>query len=169
MKHVTDIHFEEIIRDNHGLILKVCRMFCPDPAGQQDLYQDICINIWKGLPGFNERSAISTWLYRVALNTALSNHKKKSRDPLHYAGEIEDLPLEIAGDASMKVQALYKGIRELKDTEKAIILLYLEEKSYEEIAEIVGISKKNVSVKLVRIKKKLESLVNTYLIKRGQK
>jgi RNA polymerase sigma-70 factor (ECF subfamily) len=169
MKHVTDKHFEKIIRDNHGLILKVCRMFCPDLTGQQDLYQDICINIWKGLPGFNERSALSTWLYRVALNTALSNYKKKSRDPLHYAGEVEDLPLEIAEDASMKVQALYKGIRELKDTEKAIILLYLEEKSYEEIAGIIGISQKNVSVKLVRIKKKLEDIINSYLTKRGTK
>ena len=72
------------------MILKICRMFSYDEAGQKDLYQDICINIWKGLPGFKGRSQLSTWMYRVALNTALSQGKKHHRNPLYQAEMVED-------------------------------------------------------------------------------
>ena len=162
-------YFEEVIREHRILILKVCWMFSYDEAGQKDLYQDICINIWKGLPGFKGRSTISTWLYRVALNTALSQKRRNQREPLEQALDIGDIPTDKSEDKHEQVNALYAGIDQLKSSEKAIILLYLEEKSYEEIAEIIGISKGNVSVKLVRIKRKLENEINSYLLKRGQK
>jgi len=163
-------YFEEVIREHRILILKVCIMFSYDEAGQKDLYQDICINIWKGLPSFKGRSQLSTWLYRVALNTALSQGKKHHRNPLYQAEMVENIADDhISEDQEDKIKALYAGIDQLKASEKAIILLYLEEKSYEEIADIIGISAGNVSVKLVRIKRKLEHEISSYLVKWGRK
>jgi RNA polymerase sigma-70 factor, ECF subfamily len=163
-------YFQEVIQEHRILILKVCRMFRCDEAGQKDLYQDICVNIWKGLPGYKGISQMSTWLYRVAFNTALSQNRKLKRNPLYQAEVLEDrVEDDLRDDKEDKIKALYAGIALLRPVEKAIILLYLEEKSYEEIAGIVGISKTNVSVKLVRIKKKLEDIINSYLTKRGTK
>ncbi|MBC5995044.1 sigma-70 family RNA polymerase sigma factor [Pontibacter sp. SD6] len=117
------------------------------------------VNLWKGLQSFKHASKLSTWIYRVSLNTAISKCKKASKSQLVYT---DDVPEVAAGDTdheaehSLSIKALYKGIDKLKPIEKAIILLYLEEKSYQEIADIIGLSKENISVKLVRIKKKLE-------------
>lgn len=163
-------YVNELIKENRLLILKVCSMFYRDEASQKDLFQDICINIWKGLPGFKHKADISTWLYRVALNTALSQGKKHLRNPLHHADEIGDMSANFVSDEKEeKVKALYAGIAMLRPVEKAIVLLYLEEKSYNEIAAIIGISSKNVSVKLVRIKRILENHVNEILSRGGKK
>ncbi|MCF7832662.1 MAG: sigma-70 family RNA polymerase sigma factor [Candidatus Marinimicrobia bacterium] len=161
--------FEYLIVENHALIMKVCLMFHHDRNGQEDLFQDICVNIWKGLSSFKGNASISTWLYRVALNTALAEKRKLKNDPMLFAAEIQDIPEELPEAKSDKVQALYAGIDHLKPTEKAIIFLYLEEKTYKQIAEIIGITEKNISVKLVRIKRKLEDTINSYLTKRGTK
>ena len=166
----NDKYFNELIKENRLLILKVCSMFYRDEASQKDLFQDICINIWKGLPGFKQKAEISTWLYRVALNTALSQRKKHLRNPLHYADEIGDTEEHLIPDPKdEKVKALYAAIAMLRPVEKAIILLYLEEKSYNEIAAIIGISSKNVSVKLVRIKRILENHVYEIVSRGGKK
>ena len=120
--------FKDLITENHALIMKVCIMFQNDTAGRDDLFQDICINIWKGLSNFQGRSSISTWLYKIALNTALSQKRKDRREPLDQALEIRDIPTDNPRDVSDRVNALYAGIDQLNVAEKAIILLYLEEK-----------------------------------------
>lgn len=170
MKNTNDSYYQELIKEHRLLILKVCTTFQSDEASQKDLYQDICINIWKGLSGFKGNSKISTWLYRVSLNTALSQGRKHHRDPLRYATEIDEyIPLPKSDDKEEKIKALYAGIALLRPMEKALIMLYLEEKSYLEIAEIMGISSKNVSVKLVRIKRSLEKHVNEIMSRGGKK
>jgi len=121
------------------------------------------------LDNFEGRSKLSSWIYRIALNTALSQTRKNQKDPLFQAHEIEDMPADVESGDNHKIQAMYAAIKQLKDTEKAVILLYLEDKSYQEIADIIGISIKNVSVRLVRIKRKLYESINNNLIKRGTK
>ena len=170
MKNTNEKYFKTLINEHRLLILKVCSTFHPDEASQKDLYQDICINIWKGLPGFRGNSSISTWLYRVSLNTALSQGKRHHRDPLRHAVEInEHIEYERTENKEEKINALYAGIALLRPMEKALIMLYLEEKSYEEISEIMGITSKNVSVKLVRIKRTLETHVKNILSRGGKK
>ena len=161
-KQLSEIEFEKIIYENQSLIIKVCNIYCHSQPDKDDLFQEILINLWKGLPSFKGNSKLSTWIYRVSLNTAISKSIRRKKNKLRY---MEKIPETVSFDREqetendLKIKALYAGINQLKPIEKAIILLYLEEKSYEEIAEIIGISKKNVSVKLVRLKRKLEKIV----------
>lgn len=114
------------------------------------------MQLWRAYPSFRGESKISTWVYRVALNTAISNFRKiKARPLIKTLAELREIPSEDDGGLDEETTLLYKAISRLSKIEKAIILLYLDEKSYAEIAEIIGISKSNVSVKLVRIKSRL--------------
>ncbi|KAA3626801.1 MAG: sigma-70 family RNA polymerase sigma factor [Bacteroidetes bacterium] len=158
--------FNQLVFENQAIIHKICRVYCVFPQDREDLFQEIVFNLWKGFASFRNEAAFSTWLYRVALNTAITQ-KKKNRNRLGrevklrdtYTGDAKDEILE----QEIQVRALYKGIQQLKKVEKAIILLYLEEKTYQEIADITGLTKTNVSVRLVRIKTKLEKLVKAIL------
>ncbi len=158
--------FNQLVFENQAIIHKICRIYGVLPQDREDLFQEIIFNLWKGFASFRNEAAFSTWLYRVALNTAITQ-KKKSRNRLgmevmltdSYSNENKDEIME----HHVQVRALYKGIQQLKKVEKAIILLYLEEKTYQEIADITGLTKTNVSVKLVRIKAKLEKLVKSIL------
>ena len=128
---------------------------------QEDLFQDICFQLCRTYNNFREEAQFSTWLYRVALNTAINQvrkNKKKSTsetfyENIHYASLISE-------NNDGQVNQLFKAISLLNKIDKALILLWLEEKSYEDIADILGISKSNVSVKLVRIKKQLSETIN---------
>ena len=162
---VSEKEFSRLIYDNQGIIRKVCSIYGRSESEREDLAQEIMIRLWKGLPAFRKESKISTWIYRIALNTAISQQRT-----LRRRIRLESLPEEPLPDPTPssageeeQVKALYRGIDRLKPLEKAIILLYLEEKSYQEIAEITGLSKSNVSVKLVRIKAKLEKIVQNIL------
>jgi RNA polymerase sigma-70 factor (ECF subfamily) len=166
MNQLSDTEFEMLVYENQSLINKVCDIYCHTQVEKDDLFQEITINIWKGLSSFKGNSKLSTWIYRVSLNTAISALKKKRKDNLVYYDKMPDTVTsenEKEGDNDFLIKALYKGIEMLKPIEKAIVLLYLEEKSYGEIAEIIGINKKNVSVKLVRLKKKLEQTINSLI------
>lgn len=163
---ITDSEFAKLIYDNQGLIIKVCNIYCNTQQDKDDLFQEIAINLWKGLPSFRGSSKLSTWIYKVSLNTAISNFRKKRRMSFVDIEEVPDLKGDSPdqeSDNEFRMKALYYGIGRLKPVEKAIILLSLEENSYEEIAQIIGISANNVSVKLVRIKKKLEKLIGSLL------
>jgi RNA polymerase sigma-70 factor (ECF subfamily) len=153
----NNLDFEEILKSYNSLIHKVCYMFKSDPDSRRDLYQEICINIWRGLPAFKGKSSLSTWLYRVALNTALSDTRKLRHNPLDRADEYNEQLTTSFQTNHDQYHDLSLLLNTLNASDKAIILLHLEDKSYSDIAEIIGISANNVSVKLVRIKKHLEA------------
>ncbi len=134
-------------------------MYSEDKEQQEDLYQDIILNLWKAFPSFREESKYSTWIYRVAINTSISQIRKKKSRPLTTPLTCEfDKLIGDDGNYKKQVLELYKLISQLSEFERAIILLWLDEKSYDEIAEILGISKSNVGVKITRIKEKLTKM-----------
>jgi len=151
--------FSELIEQHQAIIHKVCMVYANGRANREDLFQEICLQLWKSYPNFREESKFSTWMYRVALNTAISNvRKEKKQLPFELLRDTDRIS-DDGTEEKEKVNLLYRTISRLNRIDKAIILLWLEEKNYKEIAAIMGTSEKNVSVKLVRIKRRLEELV----------
>ena len=153
--------FSELVKENQAVIHKITMVYENTWAGREDLFQEICLQLWKAYSGFREESSFSTWMYRVALNTAISDVRKRkslfSTEPLRETDHVSwDTPRD-----HENTQQVYSAISKLNRIDKAIILLWLEEKSYQEIAAIIGTSKNNISVKLVRIKRKLEEMIST--------
>lgn len=151
--------FIEQIDKNQGILHKVCGMFCSITHDKEDLYQEIILQLWKSWPKFQGNSKLSTWMYRVALNTAISMSSKTKKH--QHPKDNSTIDINVADDQNENVseediKLLHSAISKLTEVERAVILLYLEEKSYEEIAEITGLSKTNVGVRIMRIKKKLE-------------
>ena len=131
---------------------------------RRDLFQEILAQLWKSYPSFRNESKFSTWMYRVALNTAITSFKKDKRQPDKSGISYENLQLaeEIYDSREEEqIRMLNKAVSQLSGIEKSIILLFLEDKKYEEIAEITGITQNYVRVKMNRIKKKLKLLMNT--------
>lgn len=155
--------FIQLVNDHRALIFKVCNLYCRDPENRRDLFQEVVLQLWKSFPGFRRESASSTWIYRVALNTAISNFRKESKKPERSSIGLEDFDIPDMGEGDDKERrsTLNLAIDKLTEIEKAIIMLYLDEKSYEEISEIIGISVSNVGVRLNRIKNKLSKLIKT--------
>lgn len=155
----TKKDFSELIDNNQAIIHKITMVYANNRADREDLFQEICLQLWKAYPNFREEAKFSTWMYRVALNTAISTVRKEKHkvafEPLRETDRIS----EDSTDETEKVKVLYQAISGLNNIDKAMILLWLDEKSYDEIAAIMGTTKSNVSVKLVRIKRKLEELV----------
>lgn len=150
--------FEQIVKEHKSTIYTVCYMFSKDADEVNDLFQDVLINLWRGFDGFRGESKVDTWIWRVALNTCISDDRKKKR-------RGERVPLEMAAnlyedkdDDSKQIRALYARINKLGVMDRAIVLLWLENLSYDEIGAIMGITPKNVSVKLVRIKQQLMNM-----------
>ena len=160
MKHErTHQHFLELIHRHQSIIHKICFVYCKNRTDRDDLQQEIILQLWKSFPSFKAYAAFSTWMYRVALNTAINQTRRPGL--LIDSSSTSDLPYDPSDfyDLSEEIQILYSAISQLRKVEKAIILLWLEEKSYEEIAEAIGISVKNVSVKLVRIRTRLAEII----------
>ncbi len=151
--------FSQLIEKHQAIIHKVTLVYTNGPADREDLFQEICLQLWKAWPKFRAEAKFTTWMYRVALNTAISNVRKNRNVPGFEKLTDYDGALNEDREEAEQVKQLYKAISKLNRIDKAIILLWLDEKSYDEIASIVGTSKSNVSVKLVRIKRKLEELV----------
>lgn len=149
--------FDKLVHEHQGLIWKLCKTFFRNEADQKDLFQDILYKLWKGKDSFQQQSRVSTWIYRVGLNQAIdkTRTKKKELVSLSEANAL-NLATERARQPEYDIEALYRAIDQLKPLEKALILLYLEQETYRDIAEVMGLSEKNVSVKLVRIKEKLK-------------
>ena len=157
-----DREFVDILNDHRRLIFKVCHLYCRDPEDRKDLFQEIVLQAWKSIGSFRNESKLSTWMYRVALNTAITHFRKEKRTV--NTTSITDIEMpETDPDDEIEEQLalLFTAIERLDKFDKSIILLYLEEKSYEEISEITGLSKTNVGVKLNRIKKKLSDTLTT--------
>ncbi|SFW19535.1 sigma-70 family RNA polymerase sigma factor [Cellulophaga fucicola] len=151
--------FVELIQNNQGLIFKITTVYTTNKTDQQDLYQDIVYQLWKSFDGFKNQSKISTWMYRVALNTALTRLKKKIKAPKSIA--IEKVVLQQTENYDPvfeeRLKMVYAQIQQLNVLEKALMLLLLEGKQYDEIAEIVGITASNVGTKISRIKQKMKN------------
>ncbi len=151
--------FKELIGQHKGILFKVARTYCQDDDDRQDLVQEMMIQIWKSFQGYDDSYKISTWLYRICLNVAISFYRKNaarkaSYMPLHE--QITSPPDEDLPEKELQLKALERFIGELQDLDKALILLYLEDKSHAEISDILGISVSNVSTKVGRIKTKLK-------------
>lgn len=152
--------FTRTIKEHKGTIYTVCYMFSKDSDEVADLFQEILINIWKGFEKFKGESSVRTWIWRISLNTCISFERKKSR-------RINPIPLSIDIDLyddsdsdSKQIRMLQQRIAKLGPFDRAIILLWLENLDYSEIGSIVGISEKNVSVRLVRIREQLKKMNN---------
>ena len=149
--------FSRLVAEQKSTIYTVCYMFSKDQDEVNDLFQEILVNLWKGFESFEGRSDVRTWVYRVSLNTCISQDRKKKRQksvPLSmninlFADQDED---------TKQVDMLRRRINKLGPFDRAIILLWLENMSYEEIGQVVGISTKNVSVRLFRIKDQLKEI-----------
>ena len=151
--------FAQMLREHKSTIYTVCFMFSKDSDEVNDLFQEVLINLWKGFESFEGKSKIDTWIWRVSFNTCITQERKKKRS--------SSIPLSMEIDLfndkdedTRQVQMLYDRIHQLKPFDRAIVLLWLENMSYEEIAAIVGITVKNVSVRLYRIKEELKNMSN---------
>jgi len=154
--------FIEIIEDNKKLIYKVSHLYCDNTDDMQDLFQDIVSNLWMAYPNFQQKSKVSTWVYRVSLNTAITwfrDYSKQSKR-IEYTNWIPDMTNETDHATDELYEQLYKAIDTLGKIDKAIIMLFLDDTSYDEIAEIVGLTKTNVATKIGRIKLKLKDFVS---------
>ena len=158
-KNSTESQFLEGIDKHQGLLNKICFVYAGGSFSREDLYQEIILQLWKSYPSFRGRSEFSTWMYRVALNTAISLTKRPSFFVSLDKAPEESYDIERSMNFSEDVRILYRAIARLEKIEKAVILLWLEDRSYGEISEIVGISEKNVSVRLVRIRSKLAGII----------
>ena len=150
--------FESQIRDHQALIYKVCRMYAYSTEDRQDLFQEIVIHLWKSYPNFKGLSKFSTWMYRVAINTAITILRRKKDFITSY--EPEHLP-HVADEKSSDDEQwnqLQEAIARLNEIEKAIVMLYMEDRSYDEMEDILGIPQGNLRVKMSRIKDKLRQL-----------
>jgi RNA polymerase sigma-70 factor (ECF subfamily) len=147
---------------HHGILQKICFVYSKNSLEKEDLCQEIILQLWKSYPSFKRESAFSTWMYRVALNTALSLTKKNQLFIKSEEIYESSFDMEYSMNLTEDIKVLYRAISQLNKVEKAIILLWLEDKSYEEIADTIGMSVKNISVRLVRIKAKLKELIKKY-------
>jgi len=157
--------FLKIIETNKRLIFKICNSYCQNADDREDLAQEIIFQLWKSWGNFNNEYKLSTWMYRIALNVAISFYRKEQKTTNtvlmgeEHLIEIVDENLEEGLEANLN--ALQKFINELKPLDKALMLLYLEEKSHKEMAEIIGITSTNVATKIGRIKELLKQKFST--------
>lgn len=156
---ITEQEFAKMMKTHKSTIYTVCYMFSNDEDEVADLFQEVMIRVWRGLPSFNGGSDVKTWIYRIALNTCISMGRKKKRR--HETKLAMDINLFADKDKETEqINILHKRISRLLPLDRAIVLLWLENISYEEIGAIIGISAKNVSVRLVRIREQLKSMSN---------
>ena len=148
--------FTRLVREHKNTIYAVCYMFSKDSDEIEDLFQEILIRLWKGFGSFREEADVRTWVYRVALNCCLNADKKRRRSGERVPLSVDIDPYEGTDDRALQTKRLYARINRLGLVDRALILLWLEGLSYEEIGAIVGISVKNVSFQLHRIKEELK-------------
>lgn len=156
--------FVEFFKPNQRLIHKICKIYTDNAEDHQDLFQEITIQLWKSFPGFKGEAKFSTWMYRVALNTAITLFRKpQKRKAQTVEVDVSSLTMEYENyeDDEHKLQKMYKAIYELSDVEKALIMMFLEDKPYKEIGEILGITEGNARVKMNRAKNNLKNKINT--------
>jgi len=155
--------FIEEFQENQNIVHKVCRIYTNNQEAHNDLFQEITIQLWKAYPKFRGESKLSTWMYRIGLNTAITLYRKSKRtirtqDFETVLYKIESTEYDATEEEQLTL--MYKAIHQLSDIEKALIFLYLEDKNYKEISETLGISEVNARVKMNRIKTRLKTILN---------
>lgn len=163
MKKDLEHSFVMQLEKNQNIVHKICRIYTNNPDAHKDLFQEITIQLWRAYPKFRGDSKFSTWMYRVALNTAITLYRKskraiKTQDFESVSFKITDNEYDDTTDQQLKL--MYAAVKELNDIDKALVFLYLEDKSYKEIANTLGISEINARVKMNRAKDKLRKILN---------
>ncbi len=145
-----------------GIIIKICRAYTDTQEDFEDYYQEVCLQIWRSRDNFKKASEWSTWIYRISLNVCLTLLKKMKNNKQHFVSDVlpEEATIESHAFADESLNQLYAAIRHLSEVDRAVILLYLEEKTYQEIADIMGTNPNNVGVRITRIKDRLKKLLN---------
>ena len=155
-----ELQFTKMVKEYRKTIYTVCYFFSKDTEEVNDLYQEILINLWKGFPNYRGESSLKTWIWRVSLNTC-SNQERKKKSRIQTVPLSIDIDLYNDDDAgSRQIQMLYDRINQLDVFDRAIILLWLENMTYQDIADVVGISVSNVTARLFRIKEQLKTMSN---------
>ncbi len=156
--------FVQLINDNKGIIIKICNAYCQNKNDREDLAQEMIYQLWRSGKQYNPEQRFSTWMYRVALNVAISFYRKRKKDIDVIALDENKPELENVADSVTDTEEnltrLQTCIHELKELERAIMILYLESNSYREIAEITGISETNVATRISRIKEKIKEKIS---------
>jgi len=160
-KEDPEKQFEKEIKAHEGLLWKICRLYAYTDADRQDLFQEMVIQLWKAYPTFRGEARFSTWLYRVALNTAITGLRRQKDFITSYEPEVlarhERVDTTTGGEEE-QLEQLYRAISHLNEVEKALVMLYLEDRSYAEMEEVLGIGQGALRVKMTRIKEKLRQI-----------
>ncbi|MEJ2585394.1 MAG: RNA polymerase sigma factor [Robiginitalea sp.] len=163
MNKELEHQFVTELENNQNIVHKVCSLYTDDRDSHNDLFQEITIQLWKAYPKFRGDSKFSTWMYRVALNTAITLYRKSKRRP--QTRDYDSVIYKISAEQydpteEQQLKLMYSAIRQLGDIDKALVFLYLEDKNYSEIAKTLGITEVNARVKMNRIKTKLRTIIN---------
>ncbi|MHA4896361.1 RNA polymerase sigma factor [Pedobacter sp. PWIIR3] len=154
--------FLQLISQNQGIIHKICRLYKDTLEDQQDLFQEIVFQLWRAIDNFRNEAKPSTFIYRAALNTAISSFTRdRTREMVAFTDQLPETP-EVPQDVNLvaRMDSLLKAIKKLEEADRAIMALLLEDLSYREIGDIIGATENNVAVKISRIKNKLRTLLN---------
>jgi RNA polymerase sigma-70 factor (ECF subfamily) len=151
--------FKSFVEENMGIIMHICKVYAKDPDDLQDLIQEVTFQLWKSHQNFEGKSQVSTWVYRVTLNVCLYFARKSKRNfetvPLLDVDQFEDFN----ETEKEQIELLYHSIKKLNESDRAIALLYLDDKSYQEMSDVLGITVSNVGVKVNRMKEKLKKMI----------
>lgn len=163
MNKEREHNFVLLLEEHQNIVHKVCRLYTNNKDAHNDLFQEITIQLWKSFDKFRGDSKFSTWMYRVALNTAITLYRKSKRKI--KTQDIEPVQFKIKETAydnteELQLKSMYSAIKQLNDIEKALVFLYLEDKNYRDISETLGISEVNARVKMNRLKTKLKTMLN---------
>lgn len=163
MKKELEHSFVQQLEKNQNIVHKICRLYTHDRESHNDLFQEITIQLWRAYPKFRGDSKFSTWMYRVALNTAITLYRKSKRRI--QTQDYENISFKIQAEeyddtTEQQLKLMYAALKELNDIDKALVFLYLEDKSYKEISQTLGISEINARVKMNRAKEKLRRILN---------
>jgi RNA polymerase sigma factor (sigma-70 family) len=158
--------FGELLEQHRRIVFKVANTYCWHPEDRADLAQEICAQLWRAFPSYDPARLFSTWMYRIALNVAISSvrsSRRRERHTVPFDADVHDIRHDTGGgaEADERIRALYRVINQLDDLNRALLLLYLDEHSYREIADILGISETNVATKLGRLKQRLRNDIGT--------
>lgn len=163
MDQQLEKRFVNELEENQNIVHKICRLYTNDQDSHNDLFQEITIQLWRAYPKFRGESKFSTWMYRVALNTAITLYRKSKR--FIQTQDFEGVSFKIKAEEydpiiEEQLKLMYRAVKDLNDIEKALVFLYLEDKNYKEISDTLGISEVNARVRMSRIKDRLRKVLN---------
>jgi RNA polymerase sigma factor (sigma-70 family) len=152
-KRADQERFNELLESHRGILFKVANTYCRHPQDREDLAQEVTFQLWKAFPSYDDRRPFPTWMYRIALNVAISHARRGRNETLPLDAILDQR--EQSKEQDPRLNTLYAFIDKLDDLNRALLLLYMEERSYQEIAEILGISETNVATKISRLKQRI--------------